>query len=74
MKKIFNVIYNVKFNPMSIQATSIEAGEIEEQVCDLEFTAIEAPGKDLFYFAIDTGEAGAEEIAAQFFAEVQFPA
>lgn len=72
-KKILNVIYNVKFNPMSIQATSIEEGQIEEELCDLEFVAIEKPGDNIFYFAVDTAEAGAEALAQVWFTEVQEP-
>ena len=69
-KKILNVIYNVKFNPMGINAVSLEEGQVEEQTASLEFTAIEKQGDNIFYFAIDTAEEGADAIAAQWFAEV----
>ena len=47
--------------------------QVEEQTASLEFTAIEAVGDNVFYFAIDTAEAGAEEKAAQWFVTVQKP-
>ena len=72
-KQILNVIYNVKFNPMGINAVSLEEGQVEEQVASLEFTAIEAVGDNIFYFAIDTAEEGAEAIASQWFTAVQKP-
>ena len=47
--------------------------QVEEQTASLEFTAIEAVGENIFYYAIDTAEAGAEAKAAQWFTQVQKP-
>ena len=58
---------------MGINAVSLEEGQVEEQTASLEFTAIEAVGDNIFYFAIDTAEEGAEAIAAQWFTAVQKP-
>ena len=58
---------------MGINAVSLEEGQVEEQVASLEFTAIEAVGDNVFYYAIDTAEAGAEAKAQAWFTEVQKP-
>ena len=58
---------------MGINAVTLEEGQVEEQTASLEFTAIEAVGDNIFYFAIDTAEEGAEAKAAQWFTEVQKP-
>ena len=72
-KKVLYAIYNVQFSPNGISATAVEDG-IEEATVSLEFTAIPGAGdKELFYFAVDTAEAGAEQYAQNFFTEVQIP-
>ena len=35
-KQILNVIYNVKFNPMGINAVTLEEGQVEEQTVILQ--------------------------------------
>lgn len=72
-KKVLYAIYNVQFSPNGISATSVEDG-IEEQTVSLEFTAIAGAGdKNLFYYAVDTAEAGAETVAGSWFTQVQMP-
>lgn len=71
--EILTVIYNVKFSPAGINAVTLEEGQVEEQTASLEFTAIEKPNDNIFFFAVDTKEEGAEALAQAWFTEVQEP-
>lgn len=71
--EVLSVIYNVKFSPAGINAVSLEEGAVEEQTQALEFTAIEKPNDNIFFYCIDTKEEGAGTIAQAWFTEVQEP-
>ncbi|MEG2056825.1 MAG: hypothetical protein RRZ84_02805 [Romboutsia sp.] len=42
-------IYNVKFKPTTLSATTMEEGKIEEDVLELEFSIMETPDNKIFY-------------------------
>ena len=67
--KMLYVIYDVKFNPAGLSATSVEGG-VEEQTISLDFQSI-ANEAGFFYFCVDTAEAGAETLAQQWYTQVQ---
>ena len=71
-KKMLYVIYDVKFNPAGISATSIDGGSVEEQTISLDFTSI-ANEDGYFFYAIDTAEEGADALASAWFTSVQKP-
>lgn len=71
-KKMLYVIYDVKFNPAGISATSIDGGSVEEQTISLDFTSI-ANEDGYFFYAIDTAEEGADALANAWFTSVQKP-
>lgn len=54
---------------MGLSATSIEGGQIEEQTISLDFTSI-ANEQGYFYYVVDTGEAGMDTIAQQWYTAV----
>lgn len=68
-KKMLYCIFNVKFNPAGLSATSIEGGQIEEQTISLDFTSI-ANEDGYFYYVVDTGEEGMDSIAQTWYTAV----
>lgn len=69
MKKMLYCIFNVKFNPAGLSATSIEGGQIEEQTIALDFTSI-ANDAGYFYYVVDTGEEGMDTVAQSWYTQV----
>ncbi|CEN75434.1 phage major tail protein [[Clostridium] sordellii] len=49
-------LYNVKFKPSSIAATTMEEGKVEEEPIELEFTIGETDDRKIYYVDKVTGE------------------
>ena len=42
-------LYNCKFKPTSISATTMEEGKVEEEIIELEFTIGETADRKIYY-------------------------
>lgn len=71
--KILSAIYNVQFDIPGISAVTTEE-EIEEQVFEIDFSALPETKENYYYYTIDTKDAKADAtIVEKWFTEVQMP-
>lgn len=74
--KLLYSVYKANFKQTGISATSVEGGEKEEQILEIEFTATPVTFDDKPYllYAVDSGDTKADtDMVSKWFIEVQKP-